>query len=130
MHFGEHRVRKDFKGNDIMAIKGKMSRRSFLTRVAGGTIAVGAVGTVAGATMLQRSSDADPSDSAGHARTGLTDSDPNDQANHGNSATGLTDTDSGSCADNGGHGRGNSGYTDSDSGNCADPSGRGRGPSR
>ncbi|MGK0265900.1 MAG: hypothetical protein ACI82N_000142 [Maricaulis sp.] len=113
-----------------MAIKGKLSRRSFLTRVAGGTIAVGAVATVAGATMLQRSSDADPSDNAGNARTGITDSDPNDQGGHGSGSTGLTDNDTGSCADTGGYGRGNSGYTDSDDGNCADPASRGRGPSR
>ncbi len=113
-----------------MAKKGKMSRRSFLTRVAGGTIAVGTVGAVAGATMLQRSTDADPSDAGGNGRTGITDSDPNDMANHGTSYTGLTDRDSGACADTGGHGRGNTGYTDSDGGNCADPGGRGRGPSR
>ncbi|WP_417482855.1 hypothetical protein [Maricaulis sp.] len=113
-----------------MAKKGKMSRRSFLTRVAGGTVAVGAVATVAGATMLQRSSDADPSDSAGNARTGITDSDSGsyaDQAGHGSGSTGYTDSDSGACADTGGHGRGNSGYTDSDSGSCSDPAGRGRG---
>ncbi|WP_339743567.1 hypothetical protein [uncultured Maricaulis sp.] len=113
-----------------MAKKGKLSRRSFLMRVAGGTVAVGAVGAVAGATMLQRSTDADPSDSGGNGRTGITDSDPNDQARHGTGYTGLTDSDSGSCADTGGHGRGNTGYTDSDSGNCSDPGGRGRGPSR
>jgi hypothetical protein len=109
-----------------MAIKGKMSRRSFLTRVAGGTIAVGAVASVAGATMLQRRTDADPADASGNARTGITDNDSGgraDQAGHGTGTTGYTDSDSGSCADTGGHGRGNSGYTDSDSGNCADPGG-------
>lgn len=113
-----------------MAIKGKMSRRSFLTRVAGGTVAVGAVATVAGASMLQRSTDADPSDAGGNGRTGITDSDSGgnaNQANHGTGATGLTDSDSGACADTGGHGRGNTGYTDSDSGGCSDPAGRGRG---
>ncbi|WP_417476896.1 hypothetical protein [Maricaulis sp.] len=113
-----------------MAKKGKMSRRSFLTRVAGGTIAVGAVGTVAGATMLQRNTDADPSDSAGNARTAITDNDSGsyaDQAGHGTGRTGYTDADSGACADTSGHGRGNTGYTDSDRGSCADPAGRGRG---
>ena len=110
-----------------MAKKGKMSRRSFLTRVAGGTIAAGAVGAAATATMMQRYSDADPSD--GVARTGITDSDSGDMANHGTSPTGLTDSDSGSCADNGGYGRGNTGYTDSDGSGCTDPGGRGRGPS-
>lgn len=111
-----------------MAKKGKMSRRSFLTRVAGGTVAVGTIGTVAGATMMQRYADSDPVDGVG--RTGITDADPNDSANHGTSRTGITDSDSGSCADAGGYGRGNTGYTDSDSSGCADPGGRGRGPSR
>lgn len=110
-----------------MAKKGKLSRRSFLARVAGGTIAVGAVGAAATATVMQRYADSDPSD--GVARTGITDSDPNDSVNHGTSATGRTDSDSGSCADNSGYGRGNTGYTDSDGGSCADPGGRGRGPS-
>jgi len=110
-----------------MAKKGKMSRRSFLTRVAGGTIAAGAVGAAATATMMQRYSDADPAD--GVARTGITDSDSGDMANHGTSRTGLTDSDSGSCADNSGYGRGNTGYTDSDGSGCTDPGGRGRGPS-
>jgi|TARA_R110000868_G_scaffold144412_1_gene363589 hypothetical protein len=111
-----------------MAKKGKLSRRSFLTRVAGGTIAAGAIGTVAGATMMQRYTDADPVDGVG--RTGITDADPSDAANHGHSRTGITDSDSGACADAGGYGRGNTGWTDSDSSGCADPGGRGRGPSR
>ena len=110
-----------------MAKKGKLSRRSFLTRVAGGTIATGAIATVAGAAVVQRYSDADPVD--GVARTGITDADPNDYANHGTSRTGRTDSDSGSCADQAGYGRGNTGYTDSDSSGCSDPGGRGRGPS-
>ncbi|WP_412545529.1 hypothetical protein [Maricaulis sp. MIT060901] len=109
-----------------MAKKGKMSRRSFLTRVAGGTVVTGTVAAVAGATMLQRSVDADPVDAA--ARTGITDSDPNDYANHGSSYTGVTDSDGGACADTSGYGRGNTGYTDSDGGACSDPGGRGRGP--
>ena len=111
-----------------MAKKGKLSRRSFLTRVAGGVVATGAVGTVAGAAILQqRGADADPVDAT--PRTGVTDSDPSDYANHGRSYTGVTDSDSGACADAGGYGRGNTGYTDSDSQGCSDPGGRGRGPS-
>lgn len=110
-----------------MAKKGKMSRRSFLGRVAGGTLAVGAVGTAATAAVMQRYADADPAD--GVARSGYTDTDPNDMANHGKSPTGVTDSDSGACADQGGYGRGNTGYTDSDSSGCTDTAGRGRGPS-
>ena len=42
---------------------------------------------------------------------------------------GLTDGDSGPCADPAGGGRGNSGITDHDNAGCADPVGRGRGGS-
>ncbi len=108
-----------------MAKKGKMSRRSFLTRVAGGTAITVGVGAAATAAVMQRYADADPSD--GVARTGITAADPNDMANHGTSQTGLTDSDSGACADSAGYGRGNTGMTDSDGGSCSDPSGRGRG---
>lgn len=111
-----------------MAKKGKMSRRSFMTRVAGGTVVAAGVGTAATAAIMQRYADADPSD--GVARTGITDSDPNDMAYHGTGRTGLTDSDGGACADSSGYGRGNTGMTDSDGGACSDPGGRGRGPSR
>ena len=119
-----------FKGNISMAKKGKLSRRSFLTRVAGGTIAAGVIGTAAGAAIIQqRNSDADPADSGGRPRTGVNDNDPGDPSMHGRGRTGYTDSDSGPCADTGGYGRGNTGYTDSDSSGCADPGGRGRGAS-
>ena len=90
----------------------RLHRRSFLGQVAGGVAAIGALGLVGGKARAQ---------------TGP--------------YTGITDTDSGSHADNAGHGRGpggnasgnpppvsnpQSGYSDSDSGANADPSGNGR----
>jgi len=91
----------------------RLNRRSFLRQVAGGATALGALGVIGGeARALQ---------------TG-----PH---------TGVTDTDSGSHADNADHGRGpggtssgqpaqpqqgQTGYSDSDSGPNADPSGAGR----
>lgn len=113
-----------------MAKKGKISRRSFLTRVAGGVAATGAIASVAGAAIVRGRTDADPVDPAGNGRTGITDNDGGsyaDQAGRGTGYTGLTDADSGACADQGGHGRGNTGFTDADSGSCGDPGGRGRG---
>lgn len=113
-----------------MAKKGKLSRRSFLTRVAGGIAATGVVAAGAGAAVMRGRSDADPVDPAGNGRTGITDNDSGggaDQAGRGTGYTGYTDADSGSCADQGGHGRGNTGFTDSDQGACGDPGGRGRG---
>jgi hypothetical protein len=96
-----------------MAVKSrpKLNRRSFLGQVAGGAISAGALGVVCGTARAQ---------------TGP--------------YTGITDTDSGSYADNAGHGRGpggnrfgqpqpqqpQTGYSDSDSGANADPSGAGR----
>ena len=97
----------------------RLNRRSFLSRVAGGALAGGAFALCGGAARAQ---------------TGP--------------YTGVTDTDSGSYADNAGHGRGPggnrngqpaqpqsgyTGYSDSDSGANADPSGggrRGRTPTR
>ncbi len=91
----------------------KLNRRSFLGQVAGGAVAVGALGVI-----------------GGEARAGQT-----------GPYTGVTDSDSGSYADNAGHGRGpggnaqgqpqqpqsgQTGYSDSDSGQGADPSGGGR----
>ena len=102
----------------------RLNRRSFLGQVAGGAATVGALGLIGGSARAQ---------------TGP--------------YTGVTDTDSGSHADNAGHGRGpggnasgnpqgvtdsdvsdphgggrggSTGYSDSDSGANADPSGRGR----
>ena len=65
----------------------KISRRSFLGRVAGGAIAGGAAMTVLGesAHALQVS-DRDPTDAAGRGYTGVTDSDRgsnSDRAGHG-----------------------------------------------
>ena len=96
-----------------MRIRRQINRRSFLARVAGGAVAAGALGIVGGA-----------------ARAGQT-----------GPYTGITDSDSGSYADNAGHGRGPggnaygqpqqprsgyTGYSDSDSGRNADRSGEGR----
>ena len=99
-----------------MTARRKLNRRSFLARVAGGAVAAGALGTIGGA-----------------ARAGQT-----------GPYTGITDSDSGSYADNAGHGRGPggnaygqpqqpaqpqsgyTGYSDSDSGANADRSGHGR----
>lgn len=116
-----------------MAKKGKLSRRSFLTRVAGGVAITGAVGAGASAAVMLGRTDADSgniSDPGGNGRTGITDNDGGayaDQVGRGTGYTGYTDSDSGGCSDRAGHGRGNSGYTDSDNGGCTDPAGRGRG---
>jgi hypothetical protein len=94
----------------------KLSRRSFLTRVAGGAVA-------AGGAMVMLS---------GKAQAQVTDSDTGphaDGAGHGrgsNHIRGCTDSDSGPNADGAGNGRGN-GRSDSDSGPNADPANCGRG---
>jgi hypothetical protein len=94
----------------------KLSRRSFLTRVAGGAVA-------AGGAMVMLS---------GKAQAQVTDSDTGphaDGAGHGrgsNHIRGCTDNDSGSNADRAGNGRGNR-RSDSDSGPNADPANCGRG---
>ena len=96
-----------------MAKKGKLSRRSFLGRVAGTAIATGAAATVSGAANAQN-------------YTGRTDSDTGSYADRaGYGRTGRTDSDSGSGADRVGYGRGTrSGVTDSDP---SDAVGNGRG---
>ena len=91
----------------------RLNRRSFFGQVAGGAAAIGALSLI-----------------GGEARAGQT-----------GPYTGVTDSDSGSNADNAGHGRGpggnasglpaqpqtgQTGYSDSDSGAGADPSGGGR----
>jgi hypothetical protein len=92
-------------------VKPKLNRRSFFGQVAGGAASFGALSVICGTARAQ---------------TGP--------------YTGITDTDSGSYADNAGHGRGpagnrsgqtqpqgpQTGYSDSDSGANADPSGGGR----
>ncbi len=97
-----------------MRIRRQLNRRSFLASVSGGLVAGGALALIGGAPRAAR------------AQTGPW--------------TGVTDSDSGSYADNAGHGRGpggnrygqpaqpqrQTGYSDSDSGANADPSGAGR----
>lgn len=126
-----------------MVKKGKLSRRSFLGRVAGAAIATGATGVITGAATAQRytgSTDSDTgsgADQAGYGRTGATDSDSgsnSDRAGYGRGSSGITDSDSGSSSDPVGNGRGSSsdragsgrGCTDSDTGGNSDPGGRGR----
>src|SRR5206468_6114706 len=97
---GGEAVRRS-KGEYSMKVTRKLSRRSFLGRVAGGAIAGGAALTVLGgrAEAIQVSdSDSGPNaDQPGHGRTGVTDSDsgPNsDRPGHGRGRgrTGLTDS--------------------------------------
>ena len=93
----------------------KLSRRSFLTRVAGGAVA-------AGGAMVMLS---------GRAEAQVTDSDQGphaDGAGHGrgnNHIRGCTDSDQGPNADQAGNGRGNR-RSDSDSGPNSDPANCGR----
>ena len=93
----------------------KLSRRSFLTRVAGGAVAAG------GAMVML----------TGRAEAQVTDNDSGphaDGAGHGrgsNHIRGCTDNDRGSNADQAGNGRGN-GHSDSDQGTNADPPNCGR----
>lgn len=107
----------------------KLSRRSFMARVVGGTVAGGAALVVLGgrAEALQVSdSDSGPnSDPAGRGYTGVTDSDsgPNsDRPDHGRSrpSRACSDSDSGPNSDLAGRGRG-SGVTDNDTGANSDP---------
>jgi hypothetical protein len=103
----------------------KLSRRSFLARVAGGAVAGGAALTVLGTRAEAQITDRDPGDPAN--RTGLTDSDPTDRA--GNAPVrrrACTDNDQGNNSDPAGRGRGN-GVTDNDRGSNADRAGCGRG---
>ena len=105
----------------------KLNRRSFLRRVAGGAVGLGALGAIDGSASAQTG-----------PYTGITDTDSGsyaDNAGHGRgpggnrsaqpqSNEGVTDSDP---ADLPGHGRGGyTGYSDNDSGATADPSGRGR----
>jgi hypothetical protein len=94
----------------------KLSRRSFLTRVAGGAV-------VAGGAMVMLTGKAEAqvtdTDSGAHA----------DQPGRGrgsNHIRGCTDNDTGSNADQGGNGRGNR-ISDNDSGPNEDPASCGRG---
>jgi hypothetical protein len=105
----------------------RLNRRSFLSQVAGGGLAAGAVALVGGTARAQAGpytgvTDDDSgsyADNAGHGRG------PGGNASgHPHSQTGVTDGDPGDPV---GGGRGSySGYSDSDSGANADPSGGGR----
>ena len=88
----------------------KVSRRSFLTRVAGGAVAAGGAMVMLTGKAAAQTTDSDSgpnADGAGHGRG----------SNH---IRGCTDNDRGSNADQAGNGRGN-GHSDSDSGPNADP---------
>ena len=99
-----------------MNTKRKLSRRSFLARVAGGAVA-------AGGAMVMLS---------GEARAQVTDSDSGphaDGAGNGrgnNHIRGCTDNDTGANADQAANGRGNR-TSDADSGPSSDPANCGRG---
>ena len=132
----------------------KVSRRSFLARVAGAGVAAGALGLVTGEARAFQETDSDSGAKgrsrrprprphrderrrsrpipAGYGRphSGCTDSDSganSDPAGRGRCATGESDSDSGANADAAGHGRPRTGITDGDSGARSDPAGRGRG---
>src|ERR1700710_1826254 len=88
-------------GRPTMKPTRKLSRRSFLGRVAGGAIAGGAALTVLG----------------GRAEAQVTDGDRGPNADPAGRGRGVSDSDSGPNADPAGRGRGSaSGITDSDSG--------------
>ena len=94
----------------------KLSRRSFLTRVAGGAVAAGGAMVMMSGTAQAQVTDADTgphADGAGNGRGN-------------NHIRGCTDSDSGRNADGAGNGRGNR-TSDSDSGANGDPANCGRG---
>lgn len=109
----------------------RLSRRSFIGRVAGGAIVGGAALTVLGTGRANAQvTDRDPTDGAGHGRGSLTDTDSGahaDQPGHGRGPrrTSCSDRDSGDSAGHASHGR-----TDGDSGGNADAPHCGRGPRR
>lgn len=117
----------------------KLSRRSFLSTVAGSAVAGGSLLVVHGDAAALQVTDRDPSDPIGRGRgsanrTGLTDSDPGDPVGNGRGGnrssgghTGVTDRDP---TDPIGRGRGSgtrTGITDRDP---TDPAGNGRGGNR
>ena len=104
----------------------KLSRRSFLARVAGGAVIGGGALAAFGGRAQAQITDGDPGDPAN--RTGLTDRDPTDRPGNGRGSRAsrpCTDSDSGPNSDPGGNGRGN-GVTDSDTGPNSDRPGCGR----
>lgn len=114
----------------------KLSRRSFLGTVAGGSVAGAAAIVLASTGAEAQTSDNDSgrnADPSGHGRTGVTDRDSgrgSDSPGHGRGGrrgrSGLTDSDSGRGADSPGNGRGRRACTDSDSGRNSDQAGHGR----
>ena len=116
----------------------KLSRRSFLGRVAGGIVAGGATLTILGREAQAQPSDTDPTDQVGRGYTGVTDNDRGgnaDPVGNGRGRGRITDSDSGSMADPSGNGRGRrrtsaTGVTDGDSGQNADRANYGRGRDR
>ena len=129
-----------------MAIKGKLSRRSFLSRVAGAAVTTGAMASITGSARAQEATivDEDTSDTARHY-SGLTDRDfgsnsdeahygrgtytgasDNDPADTAQTRTFLTDADSGIKADRAGYGRvSRTGQSDADPAPTADRAGFG-----
>lgn len=116
----------------------RLSRRSFLGRVAGGAVIGGAALAVLGgraeAFQINDSDSGPGADPANRGRGALTDSDSGsraDQAGHGRGPRRAvcTDRDSGGNSDSPGHGRGNR-VTDGDSGGNSDAANCGRGPRR
>ena len=87
----------------------KLSRRSFLTRVAGGAVAGGAMMMMSGEAQAQVT-DRDQGPNA----------DPPGRGRGGSHIRGCTDSDQGPNADQAGNGRGNR-RSDSDSGPNSDP---------
>ena len=116
----------------------KLTRRSFLGRVAGGVVGGAAlIATGAHEAEALQVSDRDSgsnSDPAGRGYTGYSDRDSGrnaDRVNHGRRGRrgggiqGCTDNDRGSNSDPAGRGHGN-GASDNDSGRNSDPAGCGR----
>jgi hypothetical protein len=101
-----------------MKVTRKLSRRSFLGRVAGGAVAGGGALVMLSRSGTAMATDRDPSDPASY-----NDSDSSDPAGGGH--RGCTDRDSGPNSDSPGHGRG-TGRSDSDSGPGSDRAGCGR----
>lgn len=104
------------KGGNSMKTTRKLSRRSFLTRVAGGAVAGGGALVVLGGTA--QALQVTDSDSG-------TNADPANRGRGNVRIRGCTDSDSGSNADPAGNGRGNR-QTDSDTGQNSDPANCGR----
>jgi hypothetical protein len=109
----------------------RLSRRSFIGRVAGSAIVGGAALTVLGTgTAIAQVTDHDPTDSPGHGRGNLTDGDSGTRADQAGRGRGprrrsCSDQDSSDAA-----GRAAHGLTDGDVGGMADAAHCGRGPRR